>query len=77
MYTAVLDDDIEYLIVETLELDGTLYTLFSELENDMNFCFRKTILKDGKEYYSCLEDRNEFNKVMLAFSKKLTELNLN
>lgn len=71
MYTVILDDGLEYLVAETVEIDGTLYTLFSQLENDMNYCFRKTIIKDGEKYYSGLDNKDEFNKVLFAFNNKL------
>ena len=71
MYTVILDDGLEYLVAETLEIDGILYTLFSQLENDMNYCFRKTTIKDGEKYYTGLDDRDEFNKVLYAFNNKL------
>ena len=71
MSTIVLDDGIEYVIMDTVEVDGTVYTLFSQLDNDMNYCFRKTIAKNGESYYSGLDDREEFNKVLLAFANKI------
>lgn len=74
MTTIILDDGVEYIIMDTVELDGNLYTLFSELNNDMNFCFRKTTYKNGEKYYSGLEDKEEFKKVLLEFAKKIDSL---
>ena len=71
MTTIVLDDGIEYMIIDTVELDGNVYTLFSELNNDMNFCFRKITYKNGEKYYSGLEDREEFKRVLLEFANKI------
>ena len=71
MTTTILDDGIEYIIMDSIELNGNVYTLFSDLNNDMNFCFRKVIYKNGEKYYSGLADRDEFNKVILEFAKKI------
>lgn len=73
MDTIILDDGVEYLVMDTINVDGTVYTLFSELENDDNYCFRKTTVKDGTQYYSGLDDREEFNKVLLAFNDKFNK----
>lgn len=64
------DSDKEYFIVDESILDNTKYTFFAEVENPKNFCFRKTIIEDGEEYYIGLDDENEFNKVLLFFTKK-------
>ena len=58
----------EYLIMETKEVDGNFYTLFVNINDDSDICFKKNIVKDGKEYYSWLEDEEEFRKVLFAFS---------
>lgn len=67
----VLEDGIEYLIVSDETIDNTKYTLFANIDNDTDICFRKTIIKDGKEYFVGLDDQKEFEKVLLTFTKKL------
>lgn len=69
-YSIVLDDDIEYLIVDEEVIDGIEYTLFSNINNEADICFRKTIVEDGEEYYALLDDKKEYEKVLLHFSKK-------
>lgn len=71
MTTIILDDGLEYIIMDTVEFNGELYTLFSELNNDMHFCFRKTTYKNGEKFYSGLKDKEEFKQVLLEFSKKI------
>jgi len=71
MTTVILDDGIEYIVMDTIELNGNVYTLFSEINNDMNYCFRKTTYKDGVKYYSGLNDKEEFKNVLFAFAKKI------
>ena len=71
MKSIVLDDGIEYIIVKSLEIDGILYTLFSNINNEKDICFRKTINEDGKEYYAGLDNQNELDKVILKFFKEL------
>lgn len=71
MEVIVLDDGIEYFIIDTIEIEGVFYTMFSNVNDETDFCFRKTIQKDGKSYYSGLENKNEFDKVLMCFGKKL------
>ena len=65
----VFENGIEYLIMETKEIDGTLYTLFVNINDDSDICFKKIIIKDGKEYYSYLDNEDEFKKVLLVFAE--------
>lgn len=65
----VFENGIEYLIMDTKEIDGTLYTLFVNINDDTDICFKKNIIKDGKEYYSYLENEEEFKKVLFAFAE--------
>lgn len=69
--TIILDDNIEYVILEEENIEGTTYTLFSNINDDKDICFRKTIIEDGKEYYTKLDDEAEFKKVITYFNKKL------
>lgn len=69
-YSIVLDDGIEYLIYDTETLDNIEYTLFVNTNDDSDICFRKTILKNNEELFIGLDDDNEFEKVLLHFTKK-------
>lgn len=65
-----LDNGTEYLILDKEEIDGTIYTLFVNEKDNSDFCFRKTVIEDGKRYYAYLNDKKEFEKVLLVFTKK-------
>lgn len=68
--TIVLDNGIEYVIVDKKVIDNTEYTLFSNIDHEEDICFRKTTTKDGKKYFSYLDDDDEFNKVVTEFAKE-------
>lgn len=70
MQSIILDDGIEYLIVDSEIIDGTLYTLFSNIDDDSDICLRKTEIIDNEECYVGLDDEKEIDKVLLYFSKK-------
>jgi len=70
MNSIVLDDGTEYLIIDSIEIEGNKYTLFSNVNDPTDFCFRKTVLKDGKEVYSALSGKEEFEKILVKFGLK-------
>ena len=67
----ILDDGINYLILKDKIIDGVKYTLFVNIDNDTDICFRKTVVEDNEEYYVGLDDNKELNKVILAFDKEI------
>lgn len=67
----VLEDGIEYLIFKEKNIDNIKYTLFVNINDKTDICFRKTIIKDNEEYYIGLDDEKEFEKVLLSFNKEL------
>ena len=71
MKSIVLDDDIEYLIYETEIIDNTEYTLFININDSTDICFRKTIIENDEKFYIGLDDEKEFEKVVLVFTKKI------
>ena len=70
MESIILDDGIEYFIIDTEIIDNIEYTLFSNINDDSDICFRKTLIENEEKFYIGLEDENEFNKVFLTFTKK-------
>lgn len=70
MESIVLDDGIEYLIADTEIINDVEYTLFVNINDDDDICFRKTCIKDGKRYFIGLDDEKEFEKVLLKFTMK-------
>ena len=71
LQSIVLDDGIEYLILNDKVIDGIKYTLFANIKDAEDICFRKTIIQDGEEYYVGLDDMKEFEKVLFEFNKTL------
>ena len=71
MNTIVLDEGIEYAIVKEEVINGTEYTLFANVNDNSKICFRKTVIEDGEEYYTGLDDKKEFDLVSAHFAKNL------
>lgn len=71
MDSIVLDDGINYAIVEEATIKGVKYTLFSEINNPENICFRKTKIEDGEEFYVGLDDEKEFELALMTFTKNV------
>ena len=66
----ILDDGIEYLIYDTETIDNTEYTLFVNINDENDICFRKTVVENGEKYFIGLDNDKEFEKVLLTFTKK-------
>lgn len=76
MYTIVLDDKKEYVIIKELEINEIPYTLFANVNDPSDICYRKTVTEDdNNKYYERLKDEKEFDLVSMEFAKKLLEEN--
>ena len=73
MKTIVLEDNQTYVIVKEMTIDGTLYTLFANINNEEDICFRKTLVENGEEYFVGLDDEKEVEKVLNYFSKDILD----
>ena len=71
MDTIVLDNGIEYTIVKNEMINATLYTMFANVNDNTDICFRKTITENGEDYYIGLDDDNEYDLVVAYFAKNL------
>lgn len=71
--TIVLEDNIEYAIIKEMIIDGTLYTLLANINDEKDICFRKTITEDNEEYFVGLDNEEELQKVLTYFSKDILE----
>ena len=71
MDTIVLDNVIEYTIVKNEMINDTLYTMFANVNDNTDICFRKTITENGEDYYIGLDDDNEYDLVVAYFAKNL------
>lgn len=70
MKSIILDDGIEYIIYDTVTIEGIEYTLFVNINDETDICFRKTTTENGENYYVGLDDEKEFEKALLTFTKK-------
>ena len=73
--TIILDDGIEYAIIRELKINDVLYTLFANVNDSEDICYRKTITQNDEEYYVGLDDDNEFDLVANSFAKNILEEN--
>ena len=71
MDTIVLDNGIEYTIVKNEMINDTLYTMFANVNDNTDICFRKTITENGEDHYIGLDDDNEYDLVVAYFAKNL------
>ena len=70
MQTIILDDGIEYVIYDTEIINDIEYTLFVNINDDTDICFRKVKIINEEKYFVGLDDEKEFEKVLLKFTKK-------
>ena len=76
MDTIILDDGIEYAIIKEEKINNIVYTLFTNIENQEDICYRKTIIdEDGDECYVGLDNEKEFDLVAMHFAKIFLEEN--
>ena len=74
MDTIILDDGIEYAIVKEIKIKDITYTLFSDINNPEDICYRKTAKgEDGELYYIGLDNKKEFEMVNTIFTKNILE----
>ena len=72
MDTIILDDNIDYYIIKELPIDNVIYTLFANINDNTDICFRKTSSdSEGNLFYTGLDDEREFDKVSNYFAKEM------
>lgn len=71
MECIVLDDGLEYFILENIELDGIIYVLFSNVNNEKDIKIRKVVIENEEQYYVGIDSDEEVKNVILAFNKKI------
>ncbi len=67
----ILDDGIEYYVVKEMKINDVTYTLFSNVNDNTDICFRKTAIIDNEECYVGLDNDAEFELVMMHFAKDI------
>lgn len=71
METIILDDGIEYIIIKEMNIKGITYTLFANVNDGTDICYRKTEEENGELFYVGLDDEKEFKLVNDSFAKEL------
>lgn len=71
MKTIVLDNNIEYALLEEITLNNTNYTLFSNINNPEDITIRKTIYENNESYYIGLDSKEEVENVLMHMSKEI------
>ncbi len=71
MKTIILEDNIEYAIIKEMTIDGTLYTLFANVNDEEDIWFRKTEKRKKEDYYVGLDSEEELENVLMHFSKDI------
>lgn len=60
-----LENGTEYAIVK--EIDN--YVLLINPQDETDFCVRKNVVRDGKEFIESLDSDEEFDKAIALFAK--------
>lgn len=68
-----LEDNIEYAVVDEIEIQNIKYLFLSNINDDEDFCIRKYTIKNGEEVLTGLNDENEFDLALMHFAKKHEE----
>ena len=73
MLNTVIINNVEYVIIDTIQLDNNSYVMLVNTNDENDFFIRKIIIKDGKEYFSALAGREEFEKLLVKFTERLMD----
>ena len=71
METIILDDGIEYVIIKEMDIKGITYTLFANINDGTDICYRKTTEENGELFYVGLDNEKEFELINNLFAKEL------
>ena len=69
--TIVLDNNIEYVIADTLTINNIEYTIFSNIDNEEDICLRKTKEENGEKFYIGLDNEEECKLVITTYINNL------
>lgn len=65
-----LEDGNEYIEIDKIDDNNNTYIVLSNSNDPNDFCIRKLITEEGKEYIVGLDGDEEFDKIYEIFSKK-------
>lgn len=68
--TITLENNQEYIIVDAIELNNNKYLILAKENTIGDFCIRKVISKEGKEYIVKLDSNEEFDIILKEFVRK-------
>lgn len=68
-----LEDGLIYAVVDEIKINNITYVYLSNINNSEDFCIRKIIIENNKEYLQGLNNKEEFEKALLTFSQKYKE----
>lgn len=63
----ITEFEADYYEARRLILNGNIYCLFVNPDDNKDCFFRKLIFENGNEYYTVLDDESEFNTVLKNF----------
>ena len=66
----IVIDNIEYIIVDDIEIDGVRYIYLVVESDPKNFCIRKIKEDNGIQYVVNLDTEDEFNKALIKLKEK-------
>lgn len=69
-----LENNIDYVVVDTVSLNDIEYLLLSNMENTLDFCIRIHTCIDGTDYLEKLNSKKEFDEIFSLFMNKNKDL---
>ena len=73
MECIILEDNIEYEIVEKIKYQEKEYIFLSNTEDPKDFCIRKVIVENEQKFLVGLDDDKEFDLALMLFAKNHKE----
>ncbi len=64
---------IDYLILDEIKINNTIYVYLSEVVNPLNFMIRKVVLEGDKEYLIGLDNDEEVTNAFNYYYQKHKE----
>lgn len=68
VYVMTLEDGKDYYIIDTIIINTNKYLIFAKDNNE--YTVRKVVIDNGKEAITKLDNKSEYDEVMIAFTAK-------
>lgn len=68
--TIVLEDGIEYFLMDEIEIEGNTYYYLANINNNKDICVRKKEVENGEEFIATLDSEAEVAKALAHFAYK-------